>query len=88
MHTSTLSHLNTEHSLLKALYVRARHQHRTQPFVARICQVLRLVALLHDALRSDSPRRITTLLGKVSSSDRARLSNSSEAQSRLLLMSR
>jgi len=48
MHPSIVSHLDIEYHLLQALYTRSKHQHRTQPFVRRLEQVLRIVRLLRD----------------------------------------
>lgn len=48
MHPSTASHLDTEYNLLYALYTRSKHQHRSQPFIRRAEQVLRIVRLLRD----------------------------------------
>ncbi|WVR05758.1 hypothetical protein IAU60_002783 [Kwoniella sp. DSM 27419] len=42
LHTSVISHLSTELSMLHALILRARDQHRTQLFLRRMYEVLRI----------------------------------------------
>lgn len=66
MHSSVQSHLTTEISLLDSLRLRSQHQHRSQPFLSRIQQVVRLSRLLQQALSDSSESRIARLLPRVS----------------------
>lgn len=69
IHSTTRSHFYTELELLLALYTRAKHQHRSQPFLANIRQVIRLATRVHDSLipgLTDSSRfrRLVTKVGQ------------------------
>ena len=75
IHSSVPSHLMTEYTLLKSLWKNARDQHRSQPFIRRMEQVIRLTGRVYQvlAVSPESTNKLKALVQSVRISPQAHM---------------